>query len=186
MSALADERLDFVGWLRRQNPAWLAGHGVEGAIDPGDFLPRPLFGAYMADAYERARALAPSRGVTLEHVRARRRRHAAGQWTRAGVGGIGAALCGAPRGVVQRQPALARLPALAAAPGYFNSPYPVSELAAGIAADATVCVIGTSLSAVDAVVALQQAGHRGPLICVSRNGRLPSVRSPHNRPPPRA
>ena len=74
-------------------------------------------------------------------------------------------------------------PALAAAPGYFNSPYPVSELAAGIAADATVCVIGTSLSAVDAVVALQQAGHRGPLICVSRNGRLPSVRSPHNRPP---
>ena len=71
MSALADERLDFVGWLRRQNPAWLAGHGVEGAIDPGDFLPRPLFGAYMADAYERARALAPSRGVTLEHVRAR-------------------------------------------------------------------------------------------------------------------
>ena len=77
-------------------------------------------------------------------------------------------------------------PALAAAPGYFNSPYPVSELAAGIAADATVCVIGTSLSAVDAVVALQQAGHRGPLICVSRNGRLPSVRSPHNRPPPRA
>ena len=27
--------------------------------------------------------------------------------------------------------------------------------------------------------------HRGPLICVSRNGRLPSVRSPHNRPPPR-
>ena len=43
-------------------------------------------------------------------ARARRRRHAAGQWTRAGVGGIGAALCGAPRGVVQRQPALARLP----------------------------------------------------------------------------
>ena len=71
MSALADERLDFVDWLRRQDPAWLAGHGVEGAIDPGDFLPRPLFGAYMADAYERARALAPSRGVTLEHVRAR-------------------------------------------------------------------------------------------------------------------
>ena len=105
------------------------------------------------------------------------------QRTRAGVGGIGAALCGAPRGVVQRQPALARLPSAGSRAGYFNSPYPVSELAAGIAADATVCVIGTSLSAVDAVVALQQAGHRGPLICVSRNGRLPSVRSPHNRPP---
>ena len=39
MSALADERLDFVGWLRRQNPAWLAGHGVEGAIDPAISCP---------------------------------------------------------------------------------------------------------------------------------------------------
>lgn len=186
MSALADERLDFVDWLRRQDPAWLAGHGVEGAIDPGDFLPRPLFGAYMADAYERARALAPSRGVTLEHVRAR-------------VAGVTPLASGRVRVLAESgQPCVARrvalcngnlpsraFPALAAAPGYFNSPYPVSELAAGIAADATVCVIGTSLSAVDAVVALQQAGHRGPLICVSRNGRLPSVRSPHNRPPPR-
>ena len=140
----------------------------------------------MADAYERARALAlPGRDAGTR-ARARRRRHAAGQWTRAGVGGIG-------QPCVARRVALCNgnlpsraFPALAAAPGYFNSPYPVSELAAGIAADATVCVIGTSLSAVDAVVALQQAGHRGPLICVSRNGRLPSVRSPHNRPPPRA
>ncbi|MBR8652832.1 FAD/NAD(P)-binding protein [Achromobacter sp. Marseille-Q0513] len=185
MSALADERLDFVDWLRRQDPAWLAGHGVEGAIDPGDFLPRPLFGAYMAHAYERARALAPGRGVTLEHVRAR-------------VGGITPLADGRVRVLAESgQPCVARrvalcngnlpsraFPALEAAPGYFNSPYPVSELAAGIASDATVCVIGTSLSAVDAVAALQQAEHRGPLVCVSRNGRLPSVRSPHNRPPP--
>ncbi|MBP6706152.1 MAG: FAD/NAD(P)-binding protein [Achromobacter sp.] len=185
MSALADDRLDFVDWLRRQDPAWLAGHGVEGAIDPGDFLPRPLFGAYMAHAYERARALAPGRGVTLEHVRAR-------------VAGITPLADGRVRVLAESgQPCLARrvalcngnlpsraFPALEATPGYFNSPYPVSELAAGIAPDATVCVIGTSLSAVDAVAALQQAGHRGPLICASRNGRLPSVRSPHNRPPP--
>ena len=125
--------------------------------------------------------------MTLEHVRAR-------------VAGVTPLANGRVRVLAESgQPCVARrvalcngnlpsraFPALAAAPGYFNNPYPVSELAAGIAADATVCVIGTSLSAVDAVVALQQAGHRGPLICVSRNGRLPSVRSPHNRPPPRA
>ncbi|MDQ6216243.1 hydroxyacylglutathione hydrolase, partial [Achromobacter insolitus] len=56
-------------------------------------------------------------------------------------------------------------------------------LASGIAADAPVCVVGTSLSAVDAVAALRQAAHRGPILCVSRNGRLPAVRSPHNRTP---
>ena len=186
MSALADERLDFVDWLRRRiPPGWPA---TGGRRDRSGRFPAPAAVRRLHGRRLRAGARAgakPGRDAGTR-ARARRRRHAAGQRTRAGIGGIGAALCGAPRGVVQRQPALARLPALAAAPGYFNSPYPVSELAAGIAADATVCVIGTSLSAVDAVVALQQAGHRGPLICVSRNGRLPSVRSPHNRPPPRA
>jgi uncharacterized NAD(P)/FAD-binding protein YdhS len=74
-------------------------------------------------------------------------------------------------------------PELRDAPGYFNSPYPVQALTRGIAADAPVCIIGTSLSAVDAIAALQQTAHRGPILCVSRNGRLPSVRSPNNRAP---
>ncbi|MDQ6216244.1 FAD/NAD(P)-binding protein [Achromobacter insolitus] len=73
MSARADHRLDFVEWLRVQDPAWLRAHDAE-TIAPTDFLPRPLFGAYMRAVYERARALARAQGIALTHVRSRVRR----------------------------------------------------------------------------------------------------------------
>jgi len=183
MSARADHRLDFVDWLREQDANWLQGYGVT-TIDPADFLPRPLFGAYLRAVYARCRLLAESLGVTLAHVPSRVHR-----------------VTPQPDGRVRVQPAhgaplAARhvvlcngnlpsqaFPALEGVAGYFNSPYPVSSLTHAIAPDASVCIVGTSLSAVDAVAALQQAGHRGPILCVSRNGRLPSVRSPHNRAP---
>lgn len=183
MSARADRRLDFVEWLRSQDPAWLADYGVA-SIDPADFLPRPLFGAYMGAVYLRCHKLAAKVGATLAHVRSRVDR----------VTPLPDGLTridperGAP--IVARRTVLCNgnlpsqaFPALEGESGYFNSPYPVSALAAGIDPDASVCIVGTSLSAVDAVAALQQAGHRGALLCASRNGRLPSVRSPHNRTP---
>lgn len=183
MSARADQRMDFVDWLREQDPAWLRGAGVE-AVAPSDFLPRPLFGAYMRAVHARCRQLAPSLGVTLLHVQSRVQR----------VSPLpDGAVCVSPD---EGPPWHARyavlcngnlpsqaFPHLEGAPGYFNSPYPVAELASTIARDDAVCVVGTSLSAVDAIAALQQSGHRGPILCVSRNGRLPSVRSPHNQPP---
>lgn len=183
MSARADHRLDFVEWLRVQDPAWLRAHDAE-TIAPTDFLPRPLFGAYMRAVYERARALARAQGIALTHVRSRVRRVA----PLPGGGVHVEPEQGAP--CIARYVALCNgnlpsqaFPGLRDAPGYFNSPYPVRALASGIAADAPVCVVGTSLSAVDAVAALRQAAHRGPILCVSRNGRLPAVRSPHNRTP---
>ncbi|MDF8363567.1 FAD/NAD(P)-binding protein [Achromobacter anxifer] len=183
MSARADQRLDFVEWLREQDPAWLRAQGAD-TIAPGDFLPRPLFGAYMRAVYARARELASARGIALRHVQSRVRRVAPQPGGGVRVEADQGAPCHARIAVLcnGNLPSQA-FPQLQDAPGYFNSPYPVHALAAGIAADAPVCVVGTSLSAVDAIAALQQAGHRGPILCASRNGRLPAVRSPHNRAP---
>nr|WP_314361596.1 FAD/NAD(P)-binding protein [uncultured Achromobacter sp.] len=183
MSARADHRLDFVEWLRAQDPAWLRGYGVTD-IQPSDFLPRPLFGAYLRAVYARCRDLAHALGIALAHVPCRVRRVSPLPDGTVHVEPDGAPPCVARYAVLcnGNLPSQA-FPALHDAPGYFNSPYPVADLAARIAPDASVCIVGTSLSAVDAVAALQQAGHRGPLLCVSRNGRLPSVRSPHNQPP---
>lgn len=183
MSARADRRLDFVEWLREQDPAWLGAYGVD-AIDPADFLPRPLFGAYMRAVYVRCRALAQSAGITFTHVPCRVSRVAPRPDGRVDIESVSGAASVACHAVLcnGNLPSQA-FPALEEAPGYFNSPYPVAALAGGIAPDASVCIVGTSLSAVDAVAALQQAGHQGSIVCVSRNGRLPSVRSPHNRPP---
>ncbi|MBB1593668.1 FAD/NAD(P)-binding protein [Achromobacter sp. UMC46] len=183
MSARADQRMDFVDWLRGQDPAWLRGYGVD-VVAPSDFLPRPLFGAYLRAVHARCRELALSLGVTLVHEQCRVRHLALRQdgaiavTPEQGASWIArhAVLC---NGNLPSQ----AFPHLEGAPGYFNSPYPVSALAGEIDPDASVCVVGTSLSAVDAIAALQQSGHRGPILCVSRNGRLPSVRSPHNQAP---
>ncbi len=183
MSARADHRMDFVDWLRAQDPAWLRAQGAD-SIAPADFLPRPLFGAYMRAVYERACGLARKLGITLTHVRGRVRRVAPLPGGGARVEAEPNSTCLARYAVLcnGNLPSQA-FPELRDAPGYFNSPYPVQALTGGIAADAPVCIIGTSLSAVDAIAALRQAAHRGPILCVSRNGRLPSVRSPQNRTP---
>ena len=68
-------------------------------------------------------------------------------------------------------------------PGYSNSPYPVQHLLETIPRDSRVGIVGTSLSAVDAIVALAANGHRGRITAMSRHGRLPAVRSPHNLRP---
>jgi uncharacterized NAD(P)/FAD-binding protein YdhS len=183
MSARADQRMDFVEWLRGQDAEWLRGYGVQ-AIAPSDFLPRPLFGAYLRDVYARCQTLARALGVSLAHVPQRVQRVSplpdGGMRIEPDQGAPWqaryAVLC---NGNLPSQ----AFPHLQDAPGYFNSPYPVAELARGIKPDASVCIVGTSLSAVDAIAALTRSGHRGPILCVSRNGRLPSVRSPHNQPP---
>ena len=183
MSARADHRLDFVDWLREQDGRWLQGYGVT-AIDPTDFLPRPLFGAYMRAVYKRCGQLARSQGVRLAHVQSRVRRVRPQPDGRACVEpDHGAPLLARHVVLCNGNLPSQAFPLLEGVAGYFNSPYPVSALADAIEPDASVCIVGTSLSAVDAVAALQQAGHRGSILCVSRNGRLPSVRSPHNRAP---
>jgi len=44
--------------------------------------------------------------------------------------------------------------------------------------EASVAIIGTGLSMVDHVVTLLGAGHRGPILCLSRRGLLPQVHGP--------
>ena len=45
-----------------------------------------------------------------------------------------------------------------------------------LAPQSTVLIIGSGLTMVDAVVSLEQAGHRGPIEVFSRHGLLPHVR----------
>ena len=61
-------------------------------------------------------------------------------------------------------------------PGFFRNPYPTSTMVRNIPITASVCILGTGLSAIDAVLSLVEAGHQGKIIMASRNGRLPSVR----------
>ena len=60
---------------------------------------------------------------------------------------------------------------------YYHSPYPVARLIEEIPRSAAVGIIGTRLSAIDVALGLADAGHKGEIVCVSRNGRLPAVRA---------
>lgn len=181
MSAVCRDPDNFLHWLRERDPAYLANMGI-GSIDPGGFVPRPVFGQYLRDLYEQALGLAAARGITVTRYAER----VVGVWPQADGGAVAVGEQGtrvqAARVVLcnGNLPSVA-FPRLASLPGYFNSPYPVADLTRRVGPDDAVCVIGTSLSAIDAIAALQAAGHRGPIHCVSRNGRLPAVRSPHNQ-----
>ena len=53
---------------------------------------------------------------------------------------------------------------------------------AGVEPSATVTLLGTGLSALDVLLALQENGHHGPVHAVSRHGLLPHVHAARTRP----
>lgn len=63
-----------------------------------------------------------------------------------------------------------------ASPNFFCSPYQAMD----IPAHATVGVIGSRLTAIDAALALQEKGHAGRIVMVSRTGKLPKVIAKHS------
>lgn len=59
-----------------------------------------------------------------------------------------------------------------------TNPWPDSAVA-GIDPAATVTFMGTGLTAIDVLLALEENGHKGPVHAVSRHGLLPRVHFPH-------
>lgn len=180
MSAYAENKAHFSEWLRNLPPSTLEEFQVTNWNDDS-FLPRPLFGKYLEEVFHNVLRTADDFGITIRHIRARVdavRQQLPSGWR------ISTAEQEYPANFVVlcngNMPS-ATFPELNGLPNFFRNPYPVRQLVESIGRHEAVAVIGTSLSAVDAVVALKEAGHHAPLIAVSRNGRLPSVRSVKNR-----
>ncbi|MDQ3576140.1 MAG: FAD/NAD(P)-binding protein [Actinomycetota bacterium] len=65
---------------------------------------------------------------------------------------------------------------LTGAPGFISEPYPVRKSLAAVDPTDEVAVIGSGLTAVDIVLALNALGHTGRIRLFSRRGVLPGVR----------
>lgn len=180
MSAIQDDKEHFLRWLSENEAHWRADFpGV--TVAPGAFLPRPLFGRYLDDVYKGACRMARRLGVVLRHIREE------AVDIRPELDGLtirmlarpdykvdyGVLCVGNLKGTKWRE--------FEDNDHYFGSPYPCKKLVTEIDRQAAVGIIGTSLSAIDAVIALSEGGHTGKLICASRNGRLPSVRGDFNQ-----
>jgi len=179
MSAAADDRSHFRRWLQERGIDTFRGR----PIDDDSYVSRALFGEYLESVFMRTWEAAENAGIAIRHVRKRaqallqdvhgRQLVLLDDGTRLSADHVVLTI-----GNLESQ----AFPELRGRPGYHDSPYPTSCLCDAIAKDASVCVVGTSLSAVDAIVSLASEGHTGPITAISRHGRLPTVRSQLNKP----
>ncbi|HTW85689.1 MAG TPA: FAD/NAD(P)-binding protein [Candidatus Sulfotelmatobacter sp.] len=173
MSAFADDPDHFVRWL--------ATHAPEHA-GPQSFAPRGVYGAYLHAIATRARAVA---GARLQH---RRALVVDAEIDDQGVRAVcsdGATLRADALVVATGNAEPAAWPRLGSgaelSPRFFRSAWAPGALDAE--SDETVVLLGTGLTAVDAVLGLRHRGHRGTIVMVSRRGLLPHEHRLFDAPP---
>lgn len=155
---------------------WLAGREKAEGFDGEGYVPRRLFASYLEEYYSEALGDARRAGIRVRTHRAavsdcREDDH--GVHVIAGIDHFlvdYAFLC------------LGDLPSteyleFTKVPTYIHSMWQGSGLD-GIDPDGTVGIIGTSLTAVDALLLLRRSGHRGEITCYSRRRLLPRVQGP--------
>lgn len=148
------------------------------------FVPRPIYGEYLAAIAAEAKAFS---GARWQHVRANALAVDAGE-DRAvrvicedGQGYSGDALVIAT-GNAQPAPWIQASVDIIAGERFFASSWHEGALAC-TDPDAAVLLLGTGLTAVDAVVGLRANGHRGTIWMVSRRGLLPHEHRFFDAPP---
>lgn len=155
--------ITLVEWLAQQTPARLAGYNIDpDGIDERTFYPRVVLGHYLRDRFEALVADGRAAGHAID-VRANAR------VTDIAAEGNGLCLSVQPRGGPAYQMRFSQIVIATGhewpeepevRPGYFASPWPASALKRIPAAP--VGIRGTSLSAIDAAVAL--AVHHGAFV----------------------
>jgi uncharacterized NAD(P)/FAD-binding protein YdhS len=182
MSALSSDPLHFVRWLADRGDAAVASAQLNDD-GRGVFVSRALVGEYLQDCFAAACRAAEAHGIRVEVIGEEVTRIIA-----AGACQLVETVPGQRRATDIVILALGNLPAtnyehLAGARGYFDSPYPLSTISSRVSRTASVVVLGARLSAVDAVLALAEQGHEGPMVLTSRHGFAPTVRvMPRARP----
>lgn len=165
MSALDDEPDHFVQWLARDG----------GGLGRADFAPRADYGRYLQDLL--ADAVRRSDGrlaiVTGEVVAARERSD-----------GVDIDLAGGAS-LKARAAVLAtgHRPPSESFGAYHGNPWR-EEAVDGLAPDASILLIGTSLTMIDVLVSLLERHHTGPIVALSRRGLVPHSHPPKPIPSP--
>ena len=165
---------------------WLTHHIAGGGWPESDqqhvpvselFPPRGLFGVYVQQRLAKAQQVGAQHGSTVEHVRAEvvdvqtsidsvQLTLSDGQQLQGAHAVLATGMFPAAR-TPQKESSGLNAAAL--------DPWDVAAMRQ-LDPQSTVLIIGSGLTMVDAVVSLEQAGHRGPIEVFSRHGLLPHVR----------
>lgn len=172
MSAYPEQPDHFLQWLN--DPANCAELVLRARVLPADFVPRAMYGRYLAGVVRDAFA-AKSCVARLD-----RRAVRAVDFVPSRYGGTVVSADAETEDVSHVVLALGNQPPcnpLKAAHPFFESARYVSYVwqASSLceAPDEPVLIVGTGLTAVDAALRLREEGHRGPIIVTSRGGRFP-------------
>lgn len=174
MGLWADEPEHFVKWLRQHREE----EGVPDAFNDRDFLPRRLYGAYVAAVLNETEADAPAT-VELQRIEGEvidlEERRGGGALLRLGTGSelkadqVVLALGNLPGAY----PIPRSLPIYRSA-RYVHVPWRPDALG-GIGMDDEVLLVGQGLTATDLIMELERRGHRGIIHALSRRGVRPQV-----------
>ncbi|MBV4545491.1 FAD/NAD(P)-binding protein [Pseudomonas triticicola] len=178
MSVDPDNPDDLTQWLT----AHIAGGGwpesAEQDVPVSElFPPRGLFGVYVQQRLAEARAVGALQGSSVEHICAEAVDLQSGTGSMQLTLSDGQVLRGAQAVLATGMFPAARTPQTQSS-GLNAAALDPWDVAAMRELDpqSTVLIIGSGLTMVDAVVSLEQAGHRGPIEVFSRHGLLPHVR----------
>ncbi|MHC8320050.1 FAD/NAD(P)-binding protein [Pseudomonas sp. GB2N2] len=178
MSVNPDDADDLTQWLTEYIAAGGWPESDEQHVPISElFAPRGIFGLYVQQRLAEAQALGALNGSTVEHVRGEvvdletlhdsvRLSLSDGQRLQGDFAVLATGMFPAAR-TPQTQSSGLNAAAL--------DPWDVAAMRQ-LDPQSTVLIIGSGLTMVDAVVSLEQAGHRGPIEVFSRHGLLPHVR----------
>ena len=176
MSGFADDPDHFLRWLAARGEA----------AEPNAFVARTRYGAYLASIACEVEHLG---GERFRHVRSR----AIDAAPRAGAVSVrtadGATLEADALVIAVGNAKPAPWPLVPddvrSGPSFFDSAWH-DDATTPAGPDESVVLLGTGLTAVDAVLGLRSSGHRGPIVMVSRRGLLPHEHRQLDRPPANA
>lgn len=166
---------DFVDWLAQQ--------GLD--LGPGDFAPRMHYGRYLADRLEQAIAARPDLHWQQSQGRVQSLKpNPQGGWTAALESGQPIQARGILLALGNFSPSCPHVDLSALPAGCYVDDTWGAQALQGLATDAPVAIIGTGLTMLDLLASLQVAGHRGPILALSRRGLLPQSHRRNELPPP--
>lgn len=163
---------------------WLSAHqpGHQG----GDFVPRDRLGDYLAHELDTALLLARRRGVQVQRqgTQVREMTREGGRWLLHLSDGSLREAAQVVLATGHGAPQAPRLPDVSwGEPGVWANPWAAGVLD-GLPEQAELLILGTGLTAIDMVTALQDRGHTGRIHLLSRRGQLSRAhRALEARPP---
>lgn len=175
-----DKKSDFFNWLHNHPEKWQWKYPSFVPHEDG-YAPRPLFGQYLQHSFSTMVSKGIKKKVKIipvnaEAIDVRKLRDNYTVITACSIN-IHAdyvfLLCGTLENAKQDTPKMPQ--------GIISNPYPVSKLSNWLKKESSIAIVGSRLSAIDAIIALKESGHSGKITMFSRSGHFPSVRGTQGR-----